>query len=59
MHGSTSLLGASLEDNVTRIYPTPGIGLNQDVDVLFQYGGQKVVEELSVKWLNFLDKKHL
>ena len=61
MHGSTSLIGASLAENITRIYPIPGIGLMQDVDELLRPGGKEVVEEASVKWLNvhYKSKKHL
>ena len=59
MHGSTSLIGASLAENITRIYLTSGIGFMQDVDDLLQSGGQEVVEEASVKWLNFQAKKRL
>ena len=61
MHGSTSLIGASLVENITRIYPTPGTGFMQDVDDLLRPGGKEVVEEASVKWLNVhsKSKKHL
>ena len=54
-----ALLGQALQKISQEFTPPPGIGLMQDVDDLPQSGGQKVVEEASVKWLNVQAKKHL